>query len=127
MIWIKIKVFRFAVIAIISNLVLYCIYIGLTNLKIDYKLGMTLVYIIGILQSFILNKNFTFKNKENKRKTIHKYIILYIAIYSINLILLYVLVEYYNCNHLIAQGVLIVISGLFSFIVQDQIIFKIRK
>ena len=51
--------FRYAIVGLISNVILYLAYLLLTGLGLGHKTAMTLLYAVGILQSFLLNRQWT--------------------------------------------------------------------
>ena len=53
---IHIQFIKYVVIGLISNGILYFAYLGLTKYGMGHKTAMTLLYIIGVLQTFIFNK-----------------------------------------------------------------------
>ncbi|MCM8920925.1 MAG: GtrA family protein, partial [Candidatus Thiodiazotropha sp.] len=54
---------RYAMIGIGSNLVLYIAYLLMTSLGVGHKTAMTIIYGVGILQTFLLNRYWTFNHQ----------------------------------------------------------------
>ena len=54
---------RYAIVGLASNAIGYVLYIGLTRLGLGPKLAMSLLYGIGILQTFLFNKRWTFGHR----------------------------------------------------------------
>ena len=51
------QAFRFAVVGFSSNLVLYLVYLGLTSIGLGYKIAMSILYVVGVLQHPFLTRN----------------------------------------------------------------------
>lgn len=51
---------RFGVVGVVSNAVLYAFYLLLTTAWLGPKTAMTLVYVIGLGQTFLLNRRWSF-------------------------------------------------------------------
>ena len=68
----------------------------LFSFDFNYKVAATIGYIIGILNSYIWNKYWTFKSKKTIRVEFAKFIIVYLFSYTVNIVTLTVLVETFN-------------------------------
>ena len=51
---------RYALVGLISNAILYGIYIVMTSLGMGPKLAMSLLYGVGVIQTFVFNKQWSF-------------------------------------------------------------------
>ena len=56
------QVIRFAVVGFASNLVLYLVYLGLTSIGLGHKNAMSILYVVGVLQTFVFNNKWTFRH-----------------------------------------------------------------
>ncbi len=119
----RIQAMKYILIGIYSNIFLYCIYIFLTKIGAGHKLAMTFLYLIGMLQTYFLNKYWTFENRNRILKNLWRYILAYGAIYIINLIMLFYFVDVVNLNHVVVQGALIIILAIFLFLLQKYWVF----
>lgn len=119
-----IQVLRFGFIGLASNLVLYFLYLGLTNIGVGYKFAMSLVYIVGVFQTFIFNKKWTFNNHGDLSVTFMRYVILYGVGYLINLGILILGVDQFGYPHQWVQGGVIVFLAGFLFLMQKLWVFK---
>ena len=115
---------KYISIGVYSNVILYCIYIFFTKIGIGYKVSMTSLYLIGMLQTFFLNKYWTFGNNDKILKNLWRYLLAYGAVYLINLSMLFYLVDILKFDHVIIQGILIVVLALFLFVFQKYWIFS---
>jgi putative flippase GtrA len=114
---------RFVIVGLASNLVLYLIYLLITAFGLGYKISMTMLYVIGTLQTFALNAHWTFKHRGNNRASLVKYFIAYGACYLINILALIVFVDHMGLPHQIVQGVMILLIAVVMFLLQKFWVF----
>ena len=50
---------RFGIVGLVSNAVLYLLYLLLTTVGVGHKTAMTLLFAVGTLQTFVVNKRWT--------------------------------------------------------------------
>jgi putative flippase GtrA len=113
---------RFVIVGLASNLVLYLLYLLMTWLGLGYKIAMTLVYVTGTIQTFVLNSRWTFE-RMGTRASMVKYAVAYGACYLINMLALIVLVDGIGLPHQIVQGVMILVIAVFMFLLQKFWVF----
>jgi putative flippase GtrA len=114
---------RYIIVGLASNLVLYLLYLLFTAVGIGHKTAMTLLYVIGTLQTFVFNKRWTFEHDGNIRKSMIRYFIAYGACYFLNLALLYILVDNLGWPHALVQGLAILLVAALLFLVQKHWVF----
>lgn len=114
---------RFVIVGLASNLVLYLVYLLMTKFGMRYKIAMTLLYLIGILQTFALNAHWTFKHRGNNKAPLAKYFLAYGACYLINISALIVFVDRIGLPHQVVQGVMILIISGVMFLLQKFWVF----
>ena len=115
---------RFGTVGLLSNVVLYLLYLAVTALGVGHKTAMTALYCLGILQTFVLNKNWTFRHEGMLRTTLLRYWAIYLSGYFLNLIFLIVLVDLAGLPHQAVQAALIVVIAALSFILQKRWVFR---
>ena len=118
---------RFGVVGLISNLLLFLFYLGLTTAGLDYKIAMSLLYLVGILQTFVFNKKWTFNRQAHPSTAFVRYFGLYVVGYLVNLLALFTLVDQIGWPHQWVQGVMIPIMALLLFLVQKYWVFSKLK
>lgn len=118
---------RYAVVGLASNAVLYLAYLSLTQIGIGSKLAMTLLYVVGVAQTFIFNKRWTFKHQGAQTRTFVRYCIAYGIGYLFNLLSLFVLVDRLGYPHRIVQGLLIFATAVLLFLLQKFWVFNFKK
>ncbi len=123
----RLQVIRFGIVGLTSNLVLYLLYLGLTAIEVEPKLAMSLVYVVGVVQTFVFNKNWTFKHHGRLSATFVRYVGVYLAGYLINLGALIVAVDQFGYPHQWVQGVMILVLAVFLFVMQRVCVFQPAK
>ncbi|WP_047707326.1 GtrA family protein [Plesiomonas sp. ZOR0011] len=115
---------RFVIVGLVSNSILFIAYLFLTKCGVDSKIAMTALYVIGVFQSFILNKKWTFSHGGKNMSGFVAYICLYAIGYLLNLWALFLLVDKLNFQHQWVQGLITVLLAGFFFLAQKFIVFK---
>jgi len=114
---------RFGIVGFASNLVLYSAYLGFTGLGLGHKSAMSLLYVVGVLQTYNFNKKWTFRYHGNFSVTLIRYICLYALGYLINLAVLIVAVDWFGFQHQWVQGTTILVVAVFLFFGQKLWVF----
>ena len=115
---------RYALVGLASNAVLYLGYLGLTWGDMGHKTAMSLLYAIGVLQTFMFNRRWTFRHRGGVFKSMRRYAVTYISGYVFNLVGLLVLVDRFELPHRPVQGVLILLIAIMIFLLQRFWIFS---
>ena len=115
---------RYAVVGIVSNAMLYAIYLVLTHFGIEPKLAMTATFVVGVTQTFMLNRSWTFSYRGSNSRAYARYWVAYGVAYGVNFLLLVVLVDKLGFRHEIVQGVLILAIAVLLFAAQRLWIFR---
>ena len=110
--------FKFVIVGIINTLInLLILYILTEFFGVYYMLSAVIAFLFAVTNSFLLNKTWTFE-EYIKYKIKYKYIqfiIISIIALVINLILLYILVEYFDIWYMAAQIVGVLSNLLVNF------------
>ncbi len=115
---------RYAFIGLLSNAILYIAYLVLTVLGVEVKLAMTVLYAVGVAQTFVFNKRWTFRHDGSHRSAFVRYCISYALGYALNLLCLYVLVDCLHYPHQIVQGMVIFGLAAILFLLQKFWVFR---
>jgi putative flippase GtrA len=118
-----IEILRFGVVGVASNALLYLFYLAITAMGVEPKTAMSLLYLVGVLQTFVLNKRWTFQHEGHVRRTAIRYWVAYASLYVANLVLLIIFVDIAGFDHRVVQGVLILVIGLVLFALQKYWVF----
>jgi putative flippase GtrA len=121
---IHLQALRFAVVGLASNTVLYLLYLGMTAAGMGPKLAMSLAYGMGVAQTFLFNKRWTFNHTGRFDAALLRYITLYVGGYLANLLVLVWLVDGYGYPHQIVQGIMILALAACFFLLQKFWVFR---
>ncbi len=121
---VPVQFIKFAIVGLGSNLILYCIYLSITYLGISPKYAMTFLYILGVAQTFIFNKKWTFQHLGTTKIVFSRYVRVYLFGYIFNLSILYIMVDHLGFSHQIVQGCVIIFLAFVLFILQKFWVFK---
>ncbi len=114
---------RYASVGLVSNLLLYLAYLGLTILGLGHKTSMTLVYVLGVLSTFIVNRSWTFNHGGMAQAAFVRYVIAYLLGYLFNLGLLWFAVDRLHLPHQGVQAVVIVVVAVGLFLMHRYWVF----
>ena len=106
---------RFLFVGCLNTIVGYGTYALLVYINVNYLIANTISTIVGVIHSYIWNRNFTFKSNNKVGKELIKFITVYIISYIIGLINLYVIVNIFDINKYIAGIINIVITTIVSW------------
>ena len=110
-------------VGIASNGILYLLYLMLTLLGMGAKVAMTLLYVVGVAQSFIFHRRWSFEYRGAQKLTFMRYVAAYMMGYCINFAGLVLLVDKLNLSHQIVQAVLIPTVAVVLFLLQKFWVF----
>jgi putative flippase GtrA len=116
-------VVRFVAVGIASNLALYLLYLIITGLGVGYKIAMTGLYVLGIAQTFIANKTWTFAHRGEVRGSLVRYLVAYGLGYVLNLGTLLIFVDKFGLPHQLVQGLAVILVALCMFLMQRYWVF----
>ncbi len=116
---------RFVAIGMASNVVLYLLYLLLTTIGIGYKTAMTLLFVVGTLQTFVFNRRWTFAHQGSVQVPFMRYVVVYSLAYILNLAALLVFVDHFSLPHQIVQGVMILLLAVMLFFLQKVWVFRV--
>lgn len=121
------ELLKYGCVGLLSNLIAYLGYLTLVWLNMDPKVAMTVVYVVAVLQSFLLNRSWTFQFGGDGSKALSRYFAAYFLGYVMNLVVLYCLVDRAGYSHEIVQGAIILPMALFLFLMQKLWVFRERS
>ena len=123
------KFIKFCVVGGLGTLLnLFILYISVELFGIWYIYGAAFSFVIVITFNFSLNKIWTFKDKERETIAVTGQYLIYVVIggvgMAINIAFLYLLVEYFHIQYLLAELVAILIATLWNFQGTRFLVFK---
>lgn len=106
---------KFIFVGLINTIVGYGSYSILLMFRVHYLFANTLSTVIGVLNSYLLNKKVTFNDVNTNVKTPFKFVGVYVVSYFIGTLNLFLLVKKYNINSYIAGFINLFITTLVSW------------
>jgi putative flippase GtrA len=116
--------FRYAVVGLASNVVLYLLYLLATGLGIGHKLAMSALYLLGVLWTFALNRGWSFGHQGRAPTALLRYLSIYLLGYIVNWLALYVLVDHFGWPHQWVQGYMILALAIAQFLTHKYWVFR---
>ena len=114
---------RFALVGLASNALGFCWYLLLTWLGMGPKAAMSVLFLLGTLQTFLFNKRWSFQYGGNDKLVLLRYLAAYGLGYMLNLAMLIVLVDHANLPHAPVQAVMIGVVAVMMFLLQKFWVF----
>jgi len=118
------QILRFGIVGLVSNAVLYGLYILATSMGIQHTVAMTAVFALGVLQTFVFNRRWSFAYRGPHGGAMLRYLISYAAAYAVNLTAMLLLVDVEGFSHRVVQAVMVVVVALFLFLAQRLWVFR---
>lgn len=115
---------RYVLVGLTSNVTIYVCYLIMTRFGIGPKLAMSVLYFIGVFQTFVFNKKWTFRFKGPATPALMRYATVYTVCYIFQLLVLMLLVDLMGLPHQWVMGVLILFMALLLFIAQKFWVFR---
>jgi putative flippase GtrA len=103
-------------VGLISNISLYIFYLVLTEFIFGPKASMTIAFALGVLQTFVFNKRWTFSHRGFLRQTFVKYLVTYGIAYLLNLLGLVFFVDRLGYPHQLVQAIAVITLAVMLFI-----------
>lgn len=117
------QLMRYGLVGFGINAILYSFYLLLVFLGAEPKISMSVVYVIGLGIGFYGHRKLTFSHTENYKHAIARYLIAHLGGYSINFLLLLILVDFMGLSHALVQAVSIFIVAAYLFIIFKYWVF----
>lgn len=118
---------RYGIVGLASNAFGYLLYLGLTYLGMGPKLTMSLLYAVGVLQTFFFNRKWSFQFGGAATPALVRYALLYGAGYFFQLLAMMGLVDHAGLPHQWVMGTLVLTTAVFLFIGQKVWVFRDRS
>jgi putative flippase GtrA len=117
------QLIRFVLVGLMSNLLCYVVYLGLTAYGMRPSTAMTLLFAVGTLQTFLFNQRWTFEDKGGQRTAFLRYCIAYGSGYLLNLGALHLMVDRLGFPHQIIQLLMMGLLAVMLFLLQKFWVF----
>ena len=118
------KFLKFVCVGISNTTISLLVYYTLKAMGVNYIIATALGYIISSVSGYFLNKIWVFKNKEDKKKSIYKYYILYGSSLLLNVLLMAFQVSVLGISDNLAPLFTLVVTTLYNFYFSKKIVFN---
>ena len=116
---------RFALVGVVNTAISYLAYVLLIELGVGYQVSNVISYIVGMITSYILNKNWTFGIKERSRiRFLLKFVVVNIVALLVSLGIVSLMVEIWGMNVYVGQLFAIAGHMLVNFAGQKFWVFR---
>lgn len=115
---------RYVLVGLVSNTIGYVLYLLLTRSIMGPKSAMSLLYAVGVLQTFIFNRNWSFGYSGQMSSSFLRYVSTYALGYVVNLSALLVLVDIMGLSHEWVQACLVLSLAAGLFLLQRYWVFR---
>lgn len=118
------QLWRYGVVGVASNGLLFGVYLLLTHFGTPPLLAMTALYALGVLQTFVFNRRWTFASRTSAPQAFLRYVLSYGMGYLFNLALLLGLHHQLGLPHAWVQALAIIATALLLFLLQRYWVFR---
>lgn len=115
---------RYAIVGLASNALLYGLYLALTALGLAPVAAMSLMYALGVLQTFVFNRRWSFASRAAMPRAFARYLMAYAFGYVFNLLVLGLMHHYAGWPHQWVQGFAILATAVLLFLLQRHWVFR---
>ena len=106
---------QFVIVGIANTLLTFAIYALLLHLHVFYVLAWTIAFLAGTVQSYLVNRYWTFSLPGFSMQTLARYLIVQVFVLGVSSGLLVLAVEDAGANKLVAEAVLLPAITLMNF------------
>ena len=111
-------------VGLVSNAALYGLYLLLSAAGLGPKTAMTLVYVLGLVQTFLLNRRWSFAHRGGAGSALARYLSAYAFGYLLNFAILWFGVDRIGWPHQWVQAAAIVIVAGCVFLLCKYWVFS---
>jgi putative flippase GtrA len=116
---------RFIMVGVLNTLLGYSIiFVCMYLAKMTPETSNVSGYVVGLIVSYILNRNFTFKSKQDRRGEILRFLVVFIISYVSNFVVLIILIHGIGLHKGVSQVFAGVVYVLASYLMNKYFVFK---
>jgi putative flippase GtrA len=123
------KLIKFCIVGVANTLItLYCFYFFNKVLHIGYITSTITAYMIGMLNSYSLNKKWTFHDNDEKLfAQLSKFVLTNIISLGINVSIMYILVDIFTIDSMVSQIIATGFSTVSNYLGSKYFVFLHSK
>jgi putative flippase GtrA len=114
---------RYAITGVASNTLLYGLYLALTGMGARPEVAMSLLYAVGVSQTFIVNRAWSFRCAGAAPSALLRYIACYALGYLTNMAILVLFADALGWDHRYVQASAILLVATLLFFLQRHWVF----
>lgn len=119
------QMLRFGIAGVLTNLAGYAAYLGLTEvLGFAPKPTMTVLYLAGVLLSFMANRSWVFRHQGSSGGVFVRFLLAHALGYSTNWLMLWDLVDLRGYPHYLVQAAAIMVVAALMFVTMRWFVFR---
>jgi putative flippase GtrA len=119
------QMIRYGLFGLLVNLILYLLFLWMVAVGINPHLSQLLVFLMGTVMAYGLNRRYTFTDDKPWSATLPRYLLLYGSFYLISAALLALLLHA-GMPPWAGQAICIIVSAVGLFVAQKLLIFESR-
>ena len=118
------QLIRYGMVGLIVNVIGYLSFLGMVYAGLHHQVAATLMFAIAVLASYVANRNWSFAHQGGVARSFSSYLLLYLAAWVLDVLVIYIFVDRLGWHHGLVQGVAILgIAGL-VFVGQRYWVFR---
>lgn len=117
------QILKYAYVGILNTFIGLATIFFFISIGLNAYLSNVLGYIVGLINSYTLNKKYVFKSKKKDIKEFYYFIISFLFSYLVNIILLFLLTKT-NTNLYVSQFLSMIAFAICNFAINKLITFK---
>lgn len=121
------KFVKYGVVGILGTLLHFFILIFLVSLGSNVLFSSTSGFIVVLIISYFLNRNWTFHSSEQGIRGFSKYSIVSLFGLLLNTIIMYLSTYVFGLNYIIAQFLVVLIVPVSNFFLNNKWAFKVKR
>ncbi|MFE4120116.1 GtrA family protein [Priestia sp. YIM B13486] len=119
---------KFTLVGVVNTLIDFVVYALLTTIGVNYILAQWVSYSAGILNSYVMNRKWTFERKEkSSRREVISFVIVNLITLSLTSFMLTVLYNKWGISLLISKLLITIVSVGINFIGTKLFVFTTKK
>ena len=122
----RIQFMKFIALGVMNTLISLIVIYLLMKFGVNYRLSNLIGYIAGLINSFIFNKIWVFKTRKNLFKEIFNFSVVFGLCYSVQYLILLLMVEEYSLNKYFSQLIAMGFYTVLNFILNRIFTFRNR-
>ena len=111
------QIFKYVGVGMLVNGAGYALFLIFLLIGLEYKMSASITYFFGCIVSFFLNRRLVFESAVSLQSGFLRLFFMLLAGYFLNILLLYIGVDFLNCAVSVVQLVSIVCVSIFFYLV----------